>query len=71
MAKLQILEDESVSSTAPHCPYCDSEITPDEGFYYDPDRYTEDECAKCGGKFDVEVETTTTWTTKKREGETA
>jgi predicted RNA-binding Zn-ribbon protein involved in translation (DUF1610 family) len=45
----------------PECPSCGHVITPDEGHYYDPGQYTEDECPECGTKFTVEVNLSAHW----------
>ena len=66
--KMTRLGDEDVySEDGPQCPYCLCTITPDEGLYYDSSRYTEGECPRCDRKFKVEVDTTTSWTSRKCE----
>lgn len=51
----------SYSTDGPECPNCGHTITPDEGIYYDGNRYTEDECQECGQKFSVEIHHVTSW----------
>lgn len=52
-----------VSNNGPVCPKCGFRFTPDENYYFDGIRYTEDECAECGTRFKVEVEHEVVWTT--------
>lgn len=62
--------NETFSSEGPQCPYCGSQFTADEGFFYDESQYVEDECSDCGKKFKVEVNNSTSWTCMKiEEGE--
>lgn len=49
------------SSEGPECPYCGFVFTPDEGHYFDENRYTEDTCPECEKKFKVEVFHRVTW----------
>ena len=58
----RISSTETYSTEGPQCPHCGIRITADEGFYYDENRYTEDECPDCDKKFKIEVHTSTTWT---------
>jgi transposase-like protein len=53
---------ETFSTEGPQCPHCGVRMTADEGFYYDENRYVEDECHECEKKFSVRVYTSTTWT---------
>ena len=52
----------TTSNEGPQCPYCERQITADEGCYYDESNYTHETCGGCGQKFFVSVNTTTTWT---------
>lgn len=54
------------STNGPTCPHCQREYTPDDSFYYDEQRCTELECDECGKMFDVEVYTSTSWTTSAK-----
>jgi hypothetical protein len=60
-----------VSSTdGPTCPHCGKQVTPDEAFYYDENRYVDDTCDACGKAFRVELHVQHTWTTfRELEGE--
>lgn len=50
------------SQDGPECPSCGFTFTPDEGSYYDADRYTNETCPECKSKFAVEVHHQTSWT---------
>lgn len=54
------------ANTFIRCPYCSWRFDPDEGVYYCDD-FKSMTCGKCEREFVVEVEHTTTWTTRKRE----
>ena len=54
----------SYSLDGPKCPKCGFIFTPDEGYYYDNNRYTSDKCQECGTKFSVEVHHSTSWLCK-------
>jgi hypothetical protein len=60
MSKLR--EHETISRDGPECPACGFQFTPDEGIYYDENRYTHDQC--CEANFDVEVHVSYTWICK-------
>lgn len=57
------------STEGPQCPYCGDRITPDEGIYYDENRYTEDSCPSCEKKFKVEVNNSTSWSCQQMEND--
>lgn len=56
------MEKYTYSTSGPKCPYCGFQITPDEGFYYDENKYTEETCGECEKKFSVSVYNSTSWT---------
>jgi hypothetical protein len=60
-------DKEAFSTDGPQCPYCLCTITPDEGFYFDANNYTEGECPDCQRKFKVEVHIETSWASRKCE----
>lgn len=60
MTKLR--EGRTYSKNGPECPKCGFTLTPDEGCYYDENRYTEETCQECGTAFKVEVFHSTSWT---------
>ena len=49
--------EETYSHEGPKCPYCGKQFTADEGYFYDEQNYTEQECYSCEKVFDVEVYT--------------
>lgn len=53
------------NSEGPVCPHCGHQFTADEGLYFDSSSYTRDECDECGQTFAVEVDHSTSWTTRK------
>lgn len=55
------------STHGPECPYCGNVITPDDGFYHDEDRYTEQDCPECEKTFSVEVTNWTSWACEPKE----
>lgn len=58
--------NEEYSSEGPKCPYCGRQYTADEPYFYDVNKYTEQECDQCGKTFDVEVCHSVDWTTTTR-----
>lgn len=60
--------EEVWSIEGPTCPHCGREYTPDEAHYFDPAGYTIN-CDGCEKKFYVEVETSTTWTSRQKAAE--
>ncbi|MFA7333373.1 MAG: hypothetical protein WC130_03670 [Kiritimatiellia bacterium] len=61
-------ENEEYETEGPKCPYCGRQYTADEPHYFS-EKYTEETCdnRKCGKTFEVEVEHSTTWTTRTKE----
>ena len=57
---------ENYSTEAPICPYCNYQHEHDGGFFYD-ESLTEHQCESCDKVFDIDVYTSTSWTTSKRE----
>ena len=53
---------ETYSFEGPRCPYCECQITADEGHFYDVDNYTSEDCRECGKTFSVEVYHSVSWT---------
>lgn len=54
------------SNEGPACPYCGDEVTADEGYYFDENRFTEGTCDACGAEYRVQVEIVTTWRTFRK-----
>lgn len=59
------MSEETYSTFAPVCPYCEHEQDHDGGALYD-ESLTDLECEMCYGIFDVRVYTSTSWTCKPR-----
>ncbi len=59
-------ESHNYESAGPRCPYCDWLHSPDEPFYWDEDT-SEMECERCDKEFDLQVHTTTCWTSHRKE----
>lgn len=53
------------STIGPICPYCDHQHYADEPFYFDGDMSRMD-CERCERDFDVEVYTSTSWSSQVR-----
>lgn len=58
--------ERTYETEGPKCPYCGRQYTADEACYFDEQNYTEETCDDCGLTFDVDVYTSTTWTSSPR-----
>jgi len=60
-------EKRTYSHEGPTCPYCGHVMTPDEGYFHDEHRYTEQECPECEKAYSVEVNNWTSWGCRPKE----
>ena len=58
-------EGETIGEDNVICPYCGYKYDDYDGYQFDEGKTEEEECPECGRKFDVEVETRRTYSTKR------
>lgn len=58
-------EGESIREEKIVCPFCGHEYEDYSGYEFDEGRHEETECECCGRKFDLEVEVSRTYSTKR------
>lgn len=54
-------DKETYSTDGPKCPHCGHVATPDEAYFFDAGRYTEDTCGECSQPFTVQVHHSISW----------